>query len=833
MYYLPININDRRVHICELKSETECAGNKDWDKPIFGFLFTGDTLFTTGPRGDNELIGRNAPNVPLKDYHIECSKIDDICSLPAYQFSFVENTNEYYDHKFNNVPFAVNPDAESFSNYGVQIKFRCKGGRKIVEDRFVIRLHFAADDENYYYQFKGYNALSGIAGNITDAAIDFGSEASQVRLGEARININQVLRDNYYKSFHRLSNTKTVETEDLWQYEKNPTFYKSAYFVHKEPGLTKYADEPNNNKEKSFIQTLLPLKVEPEYYNDLLLLPNLKLLDLLGHSGGAVGASNMSTNIKVMPGSEILYKVDTPNMPVNSTNMTDADFRQNTLRVILCNLLHCIMANTQPIDSNASKTLRYLRLVMLMPNVYDQKKVYDIVEGLYKDYDTIVDRGRCAGKHLYDGFEVAVISESDAAFLGAITKYNAEFDKLKFPERQYYLIIDAGKGTTDFSIMHTSDNNLCVWNSLYRGGLPASGNALTFAVYEAVWAFFMRTRQINLDELLSNNKEMSFTKEFMDYLEEMKRNYSSFAEKEDSEITPILAKTISTLGDVNENLKKIIIKKGILVEGTKNIVRDKAILMSKMVVKGISGYMKSQHPKDHFGMVLFTGRGFMLEPFVEEMKKALKESHLITEKTAFTQFNGDALKTVCIDGSTNIGGKFWINNNSELVCKPIIERDKKFKLFNKSKFLPDDEFFYSGIQISHSKNARLRMGLGVSLLNQTESVHFVGRGLLVKSSHEDIIDPLVFQQTLDAEDAGIINKLTLESLFPYHSGSIPDPFSHKPLYEPQSKGKSSQTTAHSPNTNTIGTEPNITQPQPLAPESIQSGNSQEINPDVY
>ena len=145
-----------------------------------------------------------------------------------------------------------------------------------------------------------------------------------------------------------------------------------------------------------------------------------------------------------------------------------------------------------------------------------------------------------------------------------MTQYIAEFNKVKSPRKQYYLIIDAGKGTTDFSIMHSSDNNNCVWNSLFRGGLPASGHALTFAVYEAVWAFFMRTRQKNLDELLNNNKDMSVTREFMDYLEEMKRNYSSFDEKEDSEISSTLAKTINTLGDVNENLKKNIIENSTL-----------------------------------------------------------------------------------------------------------------------------------------------------------------------------------------------------------------------------------------------------------------------------
>ena len=55
MYYLPINISERRIHICEMSNE-----KKD---PVFGFLFTGDTLFQTNPYGHNELIADHGDNL--------------------------------------------------------------------------------------------------------------------------------------------------------------------------------------------------------------------------------------------------------------------------------------------------------------------------------------------------------------------------------------------------------------------------------------------------------------------------------------------------------------------------------------------------------------------------------------------------------------------------------------------------------------------------------------------------------------------------------------------------------------------------------------------------
>ena len=780
MYYLPINISERRIHICEMSNE-----KKD---PVFGFLFTGDTLFQTNPYGRNELIADHGDNLDLEDYHFEVRKEDDIDGKPVFGFfinkddeSNDSDNNENAPHKIApDVPFSVDPDNNSFRTTGVKIKFVRKGSKRIADDSFIVNIHYTVAGEDFCYSFKGHLAQAGDSGSITDVAIDFGSEASQIKVGTARMDINHVMYDCFYgkKGWHRVPDGNVDVNNGLWQSDKNHDLYRSVYFIHKKPGITKFAETPNKNGEKTFIQALMPLNVDKDYYNDLILLPNLKLMDIMGDANNV-----MMTPIEVCRGSDLL------NNTVMS-NLTDLEFRQNTLRLILSNLLHCVIASTNATIVNGK---RHLRLVMLMPNVYNQRKVYCIIEGLYRDFDAIMASDEeMANK--FAGIEIAVISESDASFLGALQSHNDMITSVPDAPNQYFLIVDAGKGTTDFSIMRASDRNICVWNSIYRGGLPASGHAMTYAIYEAVWAFFKRQKGIDLDNLLREEPDRNKVLEFMNLLEIQKANYTTFTVQPDGKIT--LSTTCASLDDVNTNIKELI-KKGFLVEGTHEIMEKKVDEMSQIIVRNIKKYMNSAHKGCKFGRVLLTGRAFLLDVFKESLIKHLNNESLADENCV-KSFNGDELKRLCLDGSMAIGSKFFINNNSELICRPTIVTHwtksplawvtnvvKKFSEILEGG-IPDDSLYYDGIEVENNKNAQITMGLGSSWINGAEHIYYVGRGLLVKSINgNNRIDELTLQNEDDPEEYKLIERLARESLFPYHPSSICNPNTHQPLYSPK------------------------------------------------
>ena len=117
-----------------------------------------------------------------------------------------------------------------------------------------------------------------------------------------------------------------------------------------------------------------------------------------------------------------------------------------------------------------------VRLNVLMPNVYTHNDVQSRLKWMKKDIAAMLATNeklagcvRCC--------EVIVVSESDASLLGAL-------DLLTHPDNPRplapgkYLIMDAGKGTLDFSIVEYRNGEVV---SRFRSGIIGAGNAMSYA----------------------------------------------------------------------------------------------------------------------------------------------------------------------------------------------------------------------------------------------------------------------------------------------------------------------------------------------------------------
>src|SRR5690606_34189157 len=121
---------------------------------------------------------------------------------------------------------------------------------------------------------------------------------------------------------------------------------------------------------------------------------------------------------------------------------------------------------------------RMIRFVLLVPNIYDHQDIRNtqlLLDLIFEDFATKEYKGKILA------WEVLTISESDASFLGYINKSDVYIQK-----DSDYIIIDAGKGTTDFSIIRTGKDNIFNIKPSYRNGFAGAGNMITFAIFETV-----------------------------------------------------------------------------------------------------------------------------------------------------------------------------------------------------------------------------------------------------------------------------------------------------------------------------------------------------------
>jgi len=631
-YYLPITINGRRLHICNLEEQT--ADYKP--KPTFSFIINngGNHLQVLSVNtNDAKLISTDgyANDVELSNLYTSIEFVENgVDNLPTFYVNIVKGK----EHKYELNGLVPKGSFTNKDNH-FHIDFD-KTVMTSETDSFVVVLGYKANGKEYSYAFKIHLCEKD---NLIEAAMDFGSEASQIRIKGDDSNMKLI------KEFHKF-HFQYKDKIEFWQGNLDNKFYKSIFFLHTSPDKTEYAEVPNKNGEKTHIQTLLPKNMNAESYKDMEILPNMKLIELLD-------LSDQSTF-----DFEITFQDGSPHDNTNNTYFANKKTREGTLRLILSNFLYCIIENK--IIQNYNGRKRFLRLVILMPNVYYQKKVYSVIKNLYNDFNKIITNQKYSQ---YGGIEIQMISESDAAFVG--TK-NDESVKRIDASNGYFLVIDAGKGTTDFSILK-QQSNFSKFDSVYRAGIPASGHILTYSFYEAI-RDFLNSKGITLNDKLLSADRASLLK-FMECIEVFKTKF----EEHTSKVIPNGLK-----GD--ENLEQIIvflntlITNNIRVPNSEEKVNKKIEELVEKIKVSIASGVKSFSNSQKFEQVLLTGRGFLFEKFKSAVKEMLIKEHWIENDKLIFSYSSDRAKSICLTGAFSTTNEIEINKNSELIGRPIIQR---------------------------------------------------------------------------------------------------------------------------------------------------------------
>ena len=506
-----------------------------------------------------------------------------------------------------------------------------------------------------------------------DIALDFGSEASQVvvHYREVREKLNRVplVKDMKEKFFAHLDG-------ELHQDDTDPELFRSQVFVLKEGVIMDRTGLPNQHNGHDLIKTLTRKDDIQELKKTYALIPNPKLAHL--------GVYNFMIRYKDRDSNP--YGVEE-----SKFGGVVQDIQQTVITHFLHTLLHSIHAQKN------DKKLRYIHIRFLVPNILEQARLTRLINQTYEFFDSPSVRTR----YHIGGVEVSTLSESDASFLGY-------WERAGVPQKNAnYLIVDVGKGTTDYSLIKSNqDFDL---SSEYRDGFIGAGNVLTYAFVDTILTAFLggwdttwEERRQLLKIIASAQTDISAKYRFLELIERIKREYrgevaantplSDLINKVDTPQEPDVNNP--TLGDISQEVRKIV-QKG---EG-KSSVLDKIstalvkILEMQPSIRDEFGFINNAVQKivqklkeqllisdletvgndfEKLHKIVLTGRGFLFKKLVDEMRKELggdnrQQDRIVIQETPAEGPN--QLKKICLSGA--FSGRI-INYDSHVVGIPSL-----------------------------------------------------------------------------------------------------------------------------------------------------------------
>ena len=808
MYYLPIYVNNRRMHVVKMSPRIE--------KTLFSFLVDSSNHYDVFslPSQSIQLIcdDNNVDNVNLVNAHYILEKVDSN-NVPQYHHSEdipIFNVRICSGKSENDIKGGASDYFRFLGNLGEtiapeQIPFTLKAlhqndqplGEYILQFTYEI-----IDKQDIPFTYTGAIRICEYTDVDTmfKASLDFGSEASQIHLSTLQNNvINMNIRDAF------VDIVGEDRKKDYWQGRKgdDKTLYKSIYHIHKKPAATNFGDMPMVNKGNNFLQSLLPIDTKT---NDYILLPNLKLVEQLT---GLLSLDNITFN-------EDGFMGKTDNGPITA-NLSSLKLSNGILRQILCNFLAVIL--------ESEKSKEYLHFILLVPNVYLQEKVNTLVTGLYDDFNLLREKEmfRC-----YKGIEVSIVSESDASFFGVRAKATRQM--LPFVKDGKYLIIDAGKGTIDFSLISQNGESLANYSSMYRSGIPASGHVLTYAFYEALRNYFYDLGLGDFfDDIMrksSEGNDNSNLLEFVSLLEQFKIRSKDLVEDNTMDNRTILfANNNNRLWELIIFLKNVL-NEGKQIPGMKNALDEKIKQMTSLLKGSIVESTKNKLRGATCNKVLLTGRAFMLQQFREAVTEMLLDNGLIATKNDVF-YRDNFTKSISTYGAMRVGEQSVVNKNSNMLGSPHLFEEtgevlegkkkgkKKFKFWlRKSRRIDDGieadmtfDLFYEGYKLCNVRNGVFSLnGMDTLVGNGNRAdleVYYVGDGYIWKHAGECGRINLV--GTIFKLDNDVINRLVRESTFPFGIKSF-DLDSKPKSSKDGSNSKSSSTTEDTPKTPTAYTQ---------------------------
>lgn len=597
---------------------------------------------------------------------------------------------------------------------------------------------------------------------IVDVLLDFGSEATQMSVYARNEDINisgfSELFTNIRRNLAKEQETKSKD-EDYYQFDaSSKKLFRSCFFLKRSLTQQEVADTLNDFStvaQGNLLKALITKSdVQSEdFKRNYFVSPNVKLASYGGIELPKVQVNNEATPTDRVGGSESYF------------------FYRSSISLFIQQGLKAAI--------HKGANIHFVSFHFLMPNVYKQIDIVLILRALQQDISRLLEKSEY--EQLW-GFEVTAISESDASVMGVIEFLRSQN---KTPKDGNYLLLDAGKGTLDFSLvnykydLHTSQHT---YTNLWRSGIIGAGNSLTYAYLLALLHQYLEERydgiltdaslqQFIYRNILGEGKgkpivgagDAALLLNLMQLVDQYK--IFDFAQRDDVRIKEDVKDTNLD----NFRLEGFIswLENGVDINGkVQKLTHPEYIekMITALVNESINRIMDMQQGRDEnvykIDHIIFAGRSFNHEPFKAAMYKAITQLFDGIEIKFMNSNAAISMKDICLVCVNPIR---MGNYNRKILSLPVLiqrnncasmeSRDaKKDKLENlKSKSL-----FEKLLNILFGINKKEESTLEPSLSSVTMITDIKSKAKKYLSSYTSTYS-LVDQNTLKVSDLKVTN----------------------------------------------------------------------------
>lgn len=776
LYYLPVLIRSDRYFVTRLEQDTLRQFKPGMGKTDFNFVVHAEdrvltpllTIEDPARIALNQMAPCDRQDIPLRECHLAFVKENGVFKL------VIRKENSFKVEPFYDEETGLRLD------YSAEQRRVTVGFYKYKVEQFPFELDIVFQhglQETYTGSLQFTIVRSAECQRVV---IDFGSEASQVgykNCGPESAIVQYDILENIISQLKMSNPSAVYKREDFLNQEQGQQMlYRSFYALKKKISRHERENFPFNftsnlsdDEIRLFITRQEVSATQLSFRDTYEIIPNLKL--------------GIEKSLQLC-------------MENRTEDFSIRSHKTELISAVLLRLLR-LMISTKPSFRQGG-----MIVTLLVPNIYTQHDVFDLLNDLRKHTSEMLRSAGVLSSSLYIEFES--ISESDAAFMGYQQTHPEE---VNLSNGEIALVIDCGKGTTDISMVLADDNEN--YSSFFRTGFAGAGNVLLYAFAEDFLTNVLKVipghNEISVKDFIRRQiLEQNLTGDalnFIQLMEDQKKRFNTLQPVSVATFAEIAEQALNTERTIGNLYKdpSTLLAYAVEILQERSIRWDEEVtgIISKAtdcivhcIISSIRDVM-TRDVRKRIRTVMLSGRAFYFKELEQKLEFQLRQllgpSIVINSVPPGRALNN---KNVAIHGA--FSGAYKITDFTGI---PI---DKKEGLSRNNDVLNNNNYLYRGIKIEPGNDilynaavVRRNHQALIPFKNKTVDIYFTRDNIYLRlMESQQVKDVRSLYSILTASTAANspIQDMKAISMFPAGAGELV-PVSA--LYEDMIKGNKS------------------------------------------